>query len=239
MQSRSKTQKVAWSRPCNAQSSKPLKRPTEKDHGPTAAEARTALLSVISDMDLSGPGTRPFRLRSPVARKNVGSREPALVKAMDVAMMEVWENDVAGQQSLWALNCLTYAGGKAVESLGEWMARKVRQLTQTRQTPPPPPPSSSPPTNKMLARAHTNLPPSGLGGSLYVCRCVSHPRTDLRTKAGPDRRTVPAGAKTWRSMIRRVQKRVPRMMRLPSPGTTGWPPERVTMRPRKKVKLPH
>ena len=52
-------------------------------HITPSTEARTVLLSVLSDVGLCFPGTQPFNHRIPVARKNAGSRETALTRTMD------------------------------------------------------------------------------------------------------------------------------------------------------------
>ena len=111
--------------------SEPANVTTEKAHATSCSEAWTVLLSVLSDMDLRNLGSQPFRHRSPVARKNSGYRETLLTETVDEIIADIWENELGStsQQSPWALNCLIYAGGKAMEILGERKLDKVRQLT--------------------------------------------------------------------------------------------------------------
>ena len=83
------------------------------------AEARTHILTLLADMDISSPGPQPFKHRTPIATRSTGSQVVQLTEAVDNIIEDIWTNEMeTSQQNLWTLNCLTFAGGRTVEALG-------------------------------------------------------------------------------------------------------------------------
>ena len=62
------------------------------------SEARTELLAILTDMDLSNPGPQPLKHRNPVATKNIGFQLARLTERVDGMIEDIWNNVIGDKR---------------------------------------------------------------------------------------------------------------------------------------------